>query len=143
MNIASAVTKQMFYDIAINGKISYDSMLKVAEATRILNELRTEEYKDTYELSKINREEQAAREESIDRTKTHTERLEILNKVKDLESQKTKIQVDHLQEELKANLVILEQQPKNEKQKQKVYEIMGKINDAYAREDQAMRRVNT
>jgi chromosome segregation ATPase len=143
MNIVGAITKQMFYDVAINGRLSVESMRQVAAAAAELNKLRTEEYKDTFEISKINREEQAVRELSIDRTRTHTQRLEDLNKVTELENQKTKIKVGHLQAELEANIKIMEQRPKDEKQRQKVWELMTKINDAYAEEDQAMRRVNT
>jgi hypothetical protein len=143
LNIVNAINKQLFYDLAVNGRLSAESMRQVAAAAAELNKLRTEEYKDSFEISKINREEQAVREQSIDRTRTHEQRLESLNKVKELESQKTKIQVGHLQKELKANLDIMEQRPKDEKQRQKVWELMTKINDAYAAEDQAMRRVET
>ncbi len=143
MNKVGAVTKQFYYDLAITGKINIGNLIGASKIQGELNKLRVEEGFNVLELSKINREEQAIRERSIDRTRTHTQRLEDLNKITELESEKTKIKVGHLQAELKAKQDLLVQQPANEKLALDILAIAAKINDTYAEEDQAMRRVNT
>jgi hypothetical protein len=140
---SGAIIKQMWYDIAINGKISIEMLISASKIQGDLNALRVEEGFETLKLSKINREEQAVRELSIDRTKTHAERLEYLNKVTELENEKTVLKVEHLQKELAAKQELLKQQPSNEKLMLNILALMAKINDTYAEEDTAMRRVNT
>ena len=141
MNKAGAVTKQLFYDLAINGNINIQSLINASKAQGELNKLRVEEGFDQLELSKINREEQNIRDRAIDRTRTHTERLADFNKVVELEKQKTQILVGHLQAELKAKEDLFKQQPANEKLALSILAIRAKINDTYAAEDVAMRRV--
>jgi hypothetical protein len=141
MNKAGAVTKQLFYDLAINGNINIKSLIEASKAQEILNKLRVEEGFDQLEISKINREEQNIRDRAIDRTRTHTERLADFNKVVELEKQKTAILVGHLQSELKAKEDLFKQQPANEKLALSILAIRAKINDTYAAEDVAMRRV--
>lgn len=140
---SGAVLKQMFYDIAINGKLSMETLISASKIQGELNALRIRGGFEILQLSKINREEQAIREQSIDRTKTHAERLVLLNRVIDLESQKTKIEVEHLTDELKAKEKLLKQQPENEKLMLNIIALRAKINDTYAEEDQVMRRVQT
>lgn len=142
-NIAGAVMKQIFYDIGVKGILQPDmkTISEVITATKELNTLRVEEYKDQLELSKINREQQATRELSIDRTKTHAERLVYLNQVKEDEGKKTAIVVEHLNKELGAIEKLLKVAPKNEDYLKRYYLIMTKINDAYAQEDASMRRI--
>lgn len=142
-NIAGQIWQQMMYDIIKTGGIAKDNMIEVAKAQAELNLLRVEEYGDKVKLSVINRKEQALREQSIDRTKTHAERLILLNKVKDLESQKTAIQVERMEKELAAIERIIAKRPTDEKQRAKALDLMAKINDAYAAEDAAMQRVQT
>ena len=143
MNKIGAVTKQLWYDIAINGKLSLETLISASKIQGELNALRIRDGFEILQLSKINREEQAVREESIDRTKTHAERLVLLNKVIDLENQKTKIKVGNLTDELNAKEKLLKQQPANEKLMLNIIDLKAKINDTYAEEDAAMRRVNT
>ncbi len=143
MNQVQAVSKQLFYDIAINGQINIANLKESTKIQGGLNALRIKEAFETLELSKINREEQAVRERSIDRTRTHTQRLEDLEKVKELESAKTKILVGNLTDELKLKERLFAQQPANEKLGMEIIALRAKINDTYAAEDQAMRRVET
>jgi len=143
MNNTMAVSKQLFYDIAINGKIDFQRMINASKIQQELNNLRVEEGFEMLKLSKINREEQAVREQSIDRTKTHAERLELLNKVVELESQKTEIKVGHLNKELEAKQKLFAQNNADEKLAMEILAIKTKINDAYAEEDAAMRSVQT
>ena len=75
MNKVGAISKKMFYDLAINGKLSIDNLANASKIQGELNKLRIEEGFETLKLSKINREEQEVRELSGDRTKTHAERL--------------------------------------------------------------------
>jgi len=143
MNTVTAVSKQIFYDLAINQQINIDKIKTAIEVQDELNKLRVQQGFDVLELSKINREEQAVREESMDRTKTHTERLELLNKVIELESQKTKIKVNDLKEELSAKEKLFKQNTADEDLFLEILAIKAKINDTYAAEDQAMRRVSS
>lgn len=144
-NIARAVMKQIFYDIGVNGILqpNIKSITEVVAATKELNALRIKEMKDQLEFSKINREQQAIRELAIDRTKTHTERLVLLNQVKDMETKKTAILVENLTEELNVTEKLLKARPKDEKLLQQYFLLLTKINDAYAQEDASMRRIET
>jgi hypothetical protein len=143
MNKAGAVSKQLFYDLAINGELNIKNLISASKYQGELNKLRVEEGFDQLRISEINREEQAVRELSISRLKTHAERLVYLTQVKDLEGQKTKIEVEHLTSELAAKEKLLKQQPANEKLMLNVLDIRKRINDAYANEDAAMRRIET
>ena len=141
MNKSVAISKQLFYDLAINGKTSLETLIQASKIQGELNVLRIKDGIEALQMSKINREEQAIREISIDRTKTDAERLAALIKVKELESQKTKIQVGNLTDELKAKEKLLLIQPANEKLLLNIIALRTQINDTYAAEDQAMRRV--
>lgn len=143
MNKTATISKQIFYDLAVNGNINVKSITEVSKAQDELNKLRVKDGFELLKLSKLNREEQSIREISIDKTKTHAERLEALNKVAELESEKTKIKVENLREELKIKNDILKQQPANEKLAMELLAISAKINDTYAEEDQIMRRINS
>jgi hypothetical protein len=143
MNKATAISKQLFYDLAVNQKINLESLVNASKIQGELNVLRIKDAYELLEISKINREEQEIREVSIDRTKTHAERLEALNKVKELESKKTVIQVGNLTDEMNAKEKLLKQQPANEKLMLNIIALRAKINDTYAAEDQAMRRIES
>ena len=143
MNKVSAVSKQFFYDIAVNGNINMQNLKSASKLQEELNVLRVKDAFETLEISKLNREEQAVRELSIDQTKTHAERLEYLNKVVDLHSKQVEIQVGNLTDELNVKRKLLEQQPANEKLGLEVIALMTKINDTYAQEDQYMRRITS
>jgi hypothetical protein len=141
MNKASAISKQLFYDIAINNKLSIESLKKASDIQGELNALRIKDSLEQLQISKLNREQQEIREIAIDKTKTEEERLAALIKVKELESQKTKIQIGNLGDELNAKLKLLQQQPANEKLLLEIIALRTKIEDTYAAEDVAMRRV--
>jgi hypothetical protein len=141
MNKSIAISKQLFYDLAINGKSSLETLIQASKIQGELNVLRIKDGIEALQISKINREEQAIREISIDRTKTDAERLAALIKVKELESEKTKIQIGNLTDELKAKEKLLLIQPANEKLLLNIIALRTQINDTYAAEDQAMRRV--
>jgi len=141
MNKSVAVSKQLFYDLAINGKISLETLIQASKIQGELNALRIRDSVEALQMSKINREQQAIREIAIDRTKTHEERLAAFIKVRDMESQKTKIQVDNLKDELKAKEELFRIQPANEKLLLNIIALRTQINDTYAAEDTAMRRV--
>jgi hypothetical protein len=143
MKMAAEGWKQMMYDILTTGKMSMDNMADVMKAQQKLNALRVEEYQDSFEVSKINRQLQKDRIEAADQTKTHAERLVLLNKVKAEEAQITEILVGHLQKEFTATVALLEKRPKDEKLLARLWELKSKINDTYAEEDQSMRRVET
>ena len=140
MNKSVAVSKQLFYDLAINGKISLETLIQASKIQGELNALRIRDSVEALQISKINREQQAIREIAIDRTKTHEERLAAFIKVRDMESQKTKIQVDNLKDELKAKEELFRIQP-SETVMLRILELRTQINDTYAAEDTAMRRV--
>jgi hypothetical protein len=142
MNKSIAVSKQLFYDVAINGELNIKNLREASKIQGELNALRVKDSFERLEISKINREEQEIRELSIDRTKTHAERLEYLNKVIDLENQKTKIKIGNLTDELNAQQKLLKLQPANEKLLINIIELKAQINDTYAEEEVAMRRVN-
>jgi hypothetical protein len=141
MNKASAISKQLFYDIAINNKINIESLQKASKIQGELNALRIRDSLEQLQISKLNREQQAIREMGIDRTKTDEERLAAFIKVKELESQKTKIQIENLKDELNAKLDLLKIEPANETLLLNIIALRTKIENTYAAEDVAMRRV--
>jgi hypothetical protein len=143
MNKAGAISKQLFYELSINGKLNIQNLIYASKIQGELNELRIRDGIETLKISKINREEQAIRELSVDRTKTHAERLIYLTRVKELESQKTTILVDNLKDELAAKEKLRLLRPADEKLLLNILDLRAKINDAYAAEDAAMRRIET
>jgi hypothetical protein len=142
-NQMAAQWKQLMYDILTTGNLNVDNLNAVATATDKLNKLRVIEMYNTGKISELNREEQLTREQAVDQTKSHSERLALYLKVKDLEHQKTLITIDDLGKELKAQEIIAAARPKDEKQKIIVIDLQNKINDAIAGEAEAMRRVDT
>jgi len=143
MNIAGEVTKQIFYDIAINGKFSAESIMSVVQATRILNELRTEQYKVDYELAKINRERASLELTAQDQMETTSVKLAALTETKKLDAIATKMETDQLKKELAAVVDLIKTRPEDEKLRARAYGLMAKIENAYARSDQAMKRVES
>ena len=140
-NIQGALWKQLMYDIVTTGSSSQAAMEKVAEATDKLNKGRVESAMNSGKIAKLDREEAELREDAADKTKTHSDRLDILNKVKDIAHQKTQIEVEDLRSELDAQKEILDQRPKDEKQRLIVIDLINKINAAYGNEAREMRRV--
>jgi hypothetical protein len=142
MNKSAAVSKQLFFDLAINGKVTLENLVKASQLQGELNVLRIKDAAEVLQVAKINREEQEIREIAIDQTKTEAERLAALIKVKDLESQKTKIRVGNLKDELAVLEELWKQQP-TEKIMMRILELRAKIEDTYAAEEVAMRRVTS
>ena len=143
MNQMAAQWKQLMYDIVTTGKMNKDNLEAISVATKVLNKLRVEEMENTGKISVLNREEQLTREQAVDQTKSHSERLALYLKVKDLEHQKTQISITDLGKELEAQKIIAAARPKDEKQRLIIIDLQNKINDAIAEEAQAMRRVDT
>ncbi len=139
MNNVNAASKQIFYDLAINGQININNLKNAIEVQRELNALRVEEGFSNLKVSQINREEMAVREQAIDRTRTHAERLADLNKVTELEHEKTLEKVGSLNRELAAKQKLLDQNKEDEKLMREVLDLKTKINDTYAQEDQALK----
>jgi hypothetical protein len=143
LNVVGEVSRQIFYDLVTTGRLNVQNLQDAIIATKILNALRVEEYADQLDISKLERELQEQRLLASDMTKTDTERLEALNKVRKLESEETKIKVDHLKKELEAVNMLIQKRPEDEKLLARGFALLTKINEAYAEEDRSMKRVET
>ena len=144
MNKVSAVSKQLFYDLSMNGLQIYTNKLKEAvEIQGRFNELRLEEYKNGYEISKIEKDLQEQRLLASDQTLELDVRLTALNKVRDDENKESSIKVGWLKAELKATTDLMELRPEDEKLAAKAWELATRINDTYAEADRSMKRVES
>jgi len=143
MNIIGAVTKQIFYDIAINGKFSAESILQVIEATKQLNELRTDEYEEEYKIAGINKELQELWFKSKDQTLDNKTRKEALIQVEEKENEIIKIKVDHLKKELIAVNTLANARKEDEKLMQRGWDIMKQIKDVQSEMFSSMKRVES
>ena len=70
MNVVGQITKQMFYDVAVNGKLSAESMMAAAEAAKLMNEKRVGDRKDMIEFALLEREIAKLEFDAADKTKT-------------------------------------------------------------------------
>lgn len=143
MNISGAVTKQMFYDIATNARISAENIWNVIKATDAMNALRVEQYEVDYQLSKIQREINALMLDATDITKSDEDRMKSYNKVRELDTKQTIIETDAIKKKMVATYDLLKASPDNEDLQREVYALAKQLEDAYAKSDQAMRRVES
>lgn len=141
MNIAGAVTKQLFFDIAINGNISLENLKSVIGATEKFNALRVQQYDVDYKLGKIQREINGLMLEASDITKSDAERLELYNKVRELDTEQTVKETDAIKARIVATNELLQVRKGDETLLKELYSLAGQLDDAYAKSDQAMRRV--
>jgi len=141
MNQVSAVTKQLFYDIAVHGGINVQSLVETTKATSKFNEARTKQYKTDYEIGKIQREINALMLDASDISKSDAERMESYNKIRVLDTRQTQIETDQIRLKIDATRDLWEVGKENESLQKELYKLAGDLDNAYARSDQAMRRV--
>lgn len=143
MNQVQAVSKQLFYDLAVHGQINIDNLKNASAAQTKLNEIRIEELQINYRNSKQQQEINALMLASTDITKSDEERLEKLNKIRVIDTEQTKIKVDLLKKELLAIHDLRKGQEDNEELLREEYRIMTDIRNEQAKSDAAMRRVES
>ena len=143
MNDVAEVSKQLFYDIAIQGKFSWDNIKTAFQAAEEFNDLRIEQYGVDLKLSRIQREINSLMLDATDINKDVTERMEKLNKVRELDTEQTVIETDALKKNLKATIDLLETRGDDAELQKQAYDLARQIEDAYAKSDQAMRRVES
>lgn len=143
LNNFNAAAKQGFYDFATSMQFSTAKMIEAIEVQKTFNELRTEQYGNDYNISKINRDLQAQRLLASDQTKTQTERLAALNKVEADEKEMTAIKIDHIDKEYAATLRLHNMNVGDETLIQRLLALGTERNNVLAEADAAMKRVET
>jgi hypothetical protein len=127
MNIVGATTKQLFYDLATTGAISYSNLKNAAEATKALNDIRVGDRQDMLDFAKLEREITKLEFEAADKTKSHAEQQEALNKAIAKQNELSNKRIDDAWEELQAVEQLLSKQPHNEDLLNKQYALKEKI----------------
>jgi len=127
MNIVGQITKQMFYDIAINGKLSAESMVKAAEAAKLMNEKRVGDRKDMIEFAALEREIAKLEFDAADKTKTRAERQEALNKAINKQNELSDKKIEDAKEDLRITQDLIQLRPKDDKLRQEEAVIIAKI----------------
>jgi len=143
MNQVQAISKQLFYDLAVHGEISIENLKNASAAQSELNKIRIEELQVNYRNAAQQQEINALMLASTDITKSDEERLESLNKIRVIDTEQTKIKVDILEKELLAVHKLREGQEDNEELLKEEYRIMTDIRNEQAKSDAAMRRVES
>ena len=115
MNIVGQITKQMFYDIAVNGKLSTESMIAVAGAAKLMNEKRIVDRKSLVEYALLEREIAKLEFEEADKTKTRAERQVALNTAIAKQNELSDKKIINAKEDLKITRELLALRPQDEK----------------------------
>jgi hypothetical protein len=115
LNIANQMAKQLFYDIGVNGKLSTESLEKAAEAAALMNEKRKGDRKDMVDFALLEREIAMAEFDSADKTKTHAERQEALNKAIAKQNELSDLKIADAKEDLRITEELIALRPKDEK----------------------------
>jgi hypothetical protein len=127
MNIVGQITKQMFYDVAVNGKLSAESMMVAAEAAKLMNEKRIGDRKDMVEFALLEREIAKLEFDAADKTKTRAERQESLNLAIAKQNELSDKKIIDAKEDLKITQVLIALRPKDDKLRQQEAETITKI----------------
>lgn len=127
MNVVGAASKQMFYDLATTGKVSYDNMKNAAEAAKVMNNIRAGDRADMVEFAKLEREITKLEFDAADKTKTNAEQKEALNKAIEKQNILSDKRIADAWEELQAIEQTLAKQPRNEELLNKQAELKAKI----------------
>lgn len=152
MAIVAETKKQIFYDLInlkgftktfVSDAAGDSDVKKVKEAVQELNKVRTDGYINDLKIKTLNKELQGLLLESVDKTKTQTERLDLLNKAKVIEETITTSKIDLLIKERNATQKLLELRPNNEELKKHVLDLQGQIMDVYAQSDTTSKRLET
>lgn len=99
-NIAAAVTKQLLYDIVTGAGLAVPKLIEAAKISNELNKLRIEERYKTIDVSKALAEYNKLRTEAYDRTKSDTERADIMRQAIEKYNEVAKIKARFLDKEL-------------------------------------------
>ena len=118
MNVVGQITKQMFYDVAVNGKLSAESMLAAAEAAKLMNEKRIGDRKDMIEFAMLEREISKLEFDAADKTKTRAERQEALNKAINKQNELSDKKIADAKEDLRITQDLIAIRPKDDKLRQ-------------------------
>jgi hypothetical protein len=121
--------KQTFYDIAVNGKLSAESMAAAAEAAKLMNEKRVGDRKDMIEFAMLEREISKLEFDAADKTKTRAERQEALNQAINKQNELSDKKIADAREDLRITQELIELRPKDDKLKQQEAENIKKIID--------------
>ena len=143
MNIASETTKQLFYDIAIQGQFSWQNIKMAVQAADEFNKLRLKQYDVDYNLGKIQREINALMLEATDITKEDSVRLALYTKVRELDTEQTRQETEAIKARLLTTYELLKVRQDDENLIKEMYTLGTQLEAAYAKSDQAMRRVES
>ncbi len=127
MNVVGQITKQMFYDVAVNGKLSAESMMAAAEAAKLMNEKRVGDRKDMIEFAMLEREIAKLEFDAADKTKTRAERQEALNLAIAKQNELSDKKIIDAKEDLKITQDLIALRPKDDKLRQQEAETIARI----------------
>ena len=127
LNVATAVTKQGFYDLLTTGTLSIEKMKEAAKAAETMNKIRAGDRRDMVEFAALNRQISKLEYEAADKTKTREERQIALNAAIAKQNELSDKKILDTKEELAAIEEVLKQQPQNESALNKQAELIAKI----------------
>ena len=142
-NQVSQAWKQVLYDISVNGGIAADSLKQVYAAQKALNEIRLESIMFSIQDAKYSREMAALRLLSSDATATDAERIEALNKVREIDATQTKERLGLLAKELDGIAKLREARPADEKLLKRQSELIVQMIKEQEMSDMKMKEVES
>lgn len=126
-NMIGAVSKQVLNDLVTGMGFNLANIQKTIQAQKLLNELRLEEAVSNYKAAVHLRDYNKLYTEAADRTKTRTERIELLNKAQESYNKMIDEEVSIVKEQLTANQLLLAASPGVEKYMLREIELKTKL----------------
>jgi hypothetical protein len=117
MNQAAEVSRQLFYDIVKSGSLmpKFENLKNAADAAKMLNQIRKDDRIELVEIARKEKEISELRFQAVDKTKSDTERLGLLNKAMEKTNELMDYQILDRKEELLAINKLLSKRPDDEK----------------------------
>jgi hypothetical protein len=142
-NQVSQAWKQVLYDISVNGGIAADSLKQVYAAQKSLNEIRLESIMFSIQDAKYSREMASLLLLSSDATATDAERIEALNRVREIDATQTKERLGLLAKELESVAKLREARPADEKLLKRQSELIVQMIKEQEMSDMKMKEVES
>lgn len=140
MNISAGVAKQIFFDIAINGKVNLENIAKAWKIAGDMNKVRIEQYTIDYKLSNIQREINALMLEASDLSKSDEDRMALYLKVREKDKIQTDLETNAIKKRIEATRELFLMN-KDEESFKLLLSLQMQLDAAYAKSDQSMRAV--
>lgn len=125
-NTTTQITKQIFYELVTTGEISMESMVKAAEAAKLMNEQRIGDRDDMVQFAKLEKEIAILEFNASDKTKLRAERQDALDKAIETQNKLSDLKIADAKEDLRITQELIQIRPKDDKLRQQEAVIIAK-----------------